>query len=72
MAKKCVVWDLDNTLWDGICLEGDVHMRPEVRAVVNELDQRGIIHSIASRNEEKVALKVLNDNRLIHFFVVPQ
>ena len=72
MAKKCVVWDLDNTLWDGICLEGDVHVRPVVRDVVNELDQRGIIHSIASRNEEKVALKVLNDNRLFHFFVVPQ
>ena len=51
-SKKCIVWDLDNTLWDGICLEGEVTPRPELRRVITELDQLGIIHSIASRNEE--------------------
>ena len=29
----CVVWDLDNTLWDGVLLEGDnVSLRPEIVA----------------------------------------
>ena len=28
--KKCVVWDLDNTIWDGVSLEGDVILNDEV------------------------------------------
>jgi FkbH-like protein len=71
-SKKCIVWDLDNTLWDGICIEGDVKPRPEIQRVISELDQHGIIHSIASRNEEEVAMKVLENHKLAHFFVVPQ
>ena len=33
---KCVVWDLDNTLWDGVLLEdGDVtvHVAPSLRSL---------------------------------------
>ncbi|MGX9225305.1 hypothetical protein ACWV95_01430 [Streptomyces albus] len=31
-TKKCVVWDLDNTVWDGVLLEGDeLTVRPGVR-----------------------------------------
>ncbi len=71
-AKKCIVWDLDNTLWDGICLEGNVTMRPAIREVISELDQRGILHSIASRNETEVAMQVLQAERMTHFFVAPQ
>ena len=40
--KKCVVWDLDNTLWDGICLEGNVKVKEDVIQVIKELDERGI------------------------------
>ncbi|MCU0491965.1 MAG: hypothetical protein MUD01_10275, partial [Chloroflexaceae bacterium] len=47
---KCVVWDLDNTLWDGILLEDHaVRLRPHVVAVIETLDSRGILQSIASR-----------------------
>lgn len=72
MSKKCIVWDLDNTLWDGICLEGDVTIRPAIRDAISSLDRRGIIHSIASRNEEDIAMKVLQDQRMIHFFIAPK
>ena len=34
--KKCVVWDLDNTLWDGVCLEGTVRLRPAVEAAIRD------------------------------------
>ncbi len=48
---KCIVWDLDNTLWDGTLLEGDkVRLRDKVRETILELDSCGILHSIASRN----------------------
>ncbi len=70
-TRKCLVWDLDNTLWDGICLEGDVCLRPEAPAVLQTLDQRGILHSIASRGEEQVALRQLEDFGLDQWFLTP-
>jgi FkbH-like protein len=70
--RKCIVWDLDNTLWDGICLEGEVTVRPVIRSVISRLDQKGILHSIASRNEKQIAQKVLQDQKLFHFFVAPR
>jgi FkbH-like protein len=72
MKKKCIVWDLDNTLWDGICLEREVTIRPEIREVIELLDSRGIIHSIASKNEEAVAKKVLQDQQMIDYFIAPK
>lgn len=72
LTRKCIVWDLDDTLWDGVCLEGEVQVRSEVLRAIKELDQRGILHSIASRGEESVALEALRDNNLIYFFLVPQ
>lgn len=50
-ARKCLVWDLDLTVWDGILAEGDdVKLRPGVLEVVRTLDERGIVQSIASKN----------------------
>ena len=71
-VKKCIVWDLDNTVWNGICLEGRVAVRPEIRKVIAALDQRGILHAIASRNEKEAAWQVLCEQDLAHYFVAPQ
>jgi FkbH-like protein len=71
-TKKCIVWDLDNTLWDGAHLEGDVRVRPDARRAIEELDHRGILHSIASRGDEKLALEALHKTGLRDFFLVPQ
>jgi len=62
---KCVVWDLDNTVWDGTLLEGDkVQLREGVREIIHALDARGILHSIASRNHAESALARLRDGEL--------
>jgi hypothetical protein len=42
---KCVVWDLDHTLWDGVLVEDGpekLQLKPGIAAVIEELDQRGI------------------------------
>ena len=70
--RKCLVWDLDNTLWDGICLEGSVSVRPEVLNAICELDKRGILQSIASRGDEETAMNVLIENNLDRYFLVPK
>jgi methoxymalonate biosynthesis protein len=55
---KCVVWDIDNTLLDGVYLEagdrpppGD----PVLLGVVRELAGRGILQAVASRNPPAAA-----------------
>ncbi len=70
---KCLVWDLDNTLWDGTLLEGDtLTLKPGVRELLETLDERGILLSIASRNHEQDALDRLQDFGLAPLFLVPQ
>lgn len=70
---KCVVWDLDNTVWDGILLEGDaVRLRPEVVRILQTLDERGILHSIASRNDETAAMAKLMELGIAEYFLYPQ
>lgn len=72
VLKKCIVWDLDNTLWDGVSLEGDVVVRAEVIRTIQELDRRGILHSIASRGDEDLAMKVLKEQETDGLFLVPK
>ncbi len=44
---KCVVWDLDNTLWDGVLLEdGQISLRTDVVDVIKTLDSRGILEQL--------------------------
>jgi FkbH-like protein len=71
-TRKCLVWDLDETLWDGVCLEGAVKVKPHVVRTLKELDTRGILHSIASRNDEDLALRTLRQYGLEGFFLVPR
>ncbi len=70
---KCLVWDLDNTLWNGILSEGDqVAVAPEVVEVIKALDQRGVLQSIASKNDAHFALERLRQWGLDAFFLYPQ
>jgi methoxymalonate biosynthesis protein len=55
---KCVIWDIDNTLLDGVYLEsGPQRPRPDpvMIGVLRELSGRGIIHALASRNPPEAA-----------------
>ena len=71
MAVKCVVWDLDNTLWDGILLEdSEVSLRPSVPGILKTLDERGILHSIASRNDRDSAFAKLREAAATAFAAV--
>ena len=70
---KCVVWDLDNTLWDGVLLEdGDVTLRPAVVDHIHRLDRLGILNSVASRNDPGQALAKLAEFGLTDMFLHPQ
>jgi len=73
MAVKCVVWDLDNTIWDGILLEdSEVRLRPAIPHILKTLDERGILQSIASRNDQAAAVAKLRELGLDEYFLYPQ
>ena len=73
---KCMVWDLDNTLWDGTLIETDdpslLKLKPGVLETIKELDQKGIIQSIASKNDYDVAWPVLEKLGIAEYFLYPQ
>lgn len=70
---KCVVWDLDNTLWDGVLLEDTtVRIRPHVVEHIRRMDALGVLHSIASKNDQTAAMDVLREHGLDQLFLYPQ
>ncbi|MEE8522450.1 MAG: HAD-IIIC family phosphatase [Thermoanaerobaculia bacterium] len=70
---KVLVWDLDDTLWSGTLLSGDaVEVRPAAEQTLDTLDRRGILHSIASRNDPETALGKLRELELEDYFIYPQ
>ena len=69
---KCVIFDLDNTLWEGILLEGDVQLRPGIKELFEWLDERGILISIVSKNAESDAMQRLEAEGLSEFLLYPQ
>ncbi|HLH61199.1 MAG TPA: HAD-IIIC family phosphatase [Ktedonobacteraceae bacterium] len=72
-SMKCVVWDLDNTLWNGTLLEDEqVSLRDEVIHVIKTLDERGILNSIASKNEYDIAMHKLEELGIREYFLYPQ
>lgn len=69
---KCLVWDLDNTLWQGTLLEApDVRLTPGLRDVIVELDSRGVLQSIASKNDYDLAWPRLEQLGVAEYFVHP-
>ncbi len=72
---KCVVWDLDNTLWDGILVEDGARklkLKPGIADVIRALDARGILHSVASKNNHDEAMLALKQFQLDEYFLCPQ
>ncbi|MEY9970598.1 FkbH-like protein [Lysinibacillus sp. RC46] len=70
---KCVVWDLDHTIWQGVLLEDkNVILREGVKKILEELDKRGILQSIASKNEHHLAIEKLKEFGIEEYFIYPQ
>lgn len=70
---KCVVWDLDHTLWSGVLMEdGDVYVKPEIITIIQTLDKRGILQSIASKNDYDLAMQKLDAFGLKDYFLYPK
>jgi FkbH-like protein len=75
-SAKVVVWDLDHTLWDGILVEHEckfsLQLKPGVAHTIKELDRRGIVNSIISKNDHDNAMGMLESLGIAEYFVFPE
>ena len=74
---KCVVWDLDNTLWAGVAVEGEADAAPPppnpiLLDIITKLEMRGIVSSVASRNDPSMRDLLLSHPDLKERMVAPQ
>lgn len=72
---KCLIWDLDNTLWKGTIIEDGIdkiRLNEGIKEILKELDSRGILLSIASKNNQEEVLEVLKKFEIIDYFLFPQ
>ncbi len=69
---KCVAWDLDNTVWNGILIETNpdkLMLRESVKEVMDVLDKRGVIQIVVSKNDRECVIPVLDRLGINDYFV---
>ncbi|QNP72650.1 HAD-IIIC family phosphatase [Streptomyces roseirectus] len=74
---KCVVWDLDGTLWDDVAVETATDElptpRPRMLAAIDTLTAHGVLSSIASRSAPAVLDRLADRLPEVHArFLAPQ
>lgn len=69
---KVVAWDLDNTLWKGTLVnDRNVQLNNAALDIIKELDRRGILNTICSKNDKKDATSKLDELGITEYFLYP-
>lgn len=66
---KLVIWDLDDTFWEGTLSEGGIHTIPNNIELIKRLTDCGVVNTICSKNDETVAFKQLSKLGIRDLFV---
>lgn len=73
---KLVVWDLDDTLWQGTLSESTAQSPLQIHSdrvqVIRDLWRQGVVHSICSKNDYAAAKEKLQALGLWDLFVFPK
>jgi FkbH-like protein len=71
-AVRLVVWDLDETFWQGTLTEGGITQYiQDHQDIVIELARRGIMSSICSKNDLTAVKEILENKGIWDYFVFP-
>lgn len=68
---KLIIWDLDDTLWNGTISEENVKINHTFVDFINHTLDMGIVHSICSKNDYAQTKKELNKLGIWDLFVFP-
>ncbi|KZN66259.1 hypothetical protein [Pseudoalteromonas luteoviolacea] len=69
---KLVIWDLDDTFWQGTLTEGGINYSHRHHNIVTALARHGIVSSISSNNNFEDAAEVLRKHDVIDYFIFPK
>ena len=68
---KLIIWDLDETFWEGTLTEGDINIPADHKTLIKRLTDIGVINSICSKNNWELVKNELNKHGLLEYFVFP-
>lgn len=68
---KLVIWDLDETFWEGTFAEGGASIPEGNKALVKRLTDIGIVNSICSKNDWEPTKAELERQGMLEYFVFP-
>ena len=68
---KLIIWDLDETFWSGTLSEEKIQVIESNIALVKTLTDRGIMNSIASKNDFEMAKNKLQEIGIWDLFIFP-
>lgn len=66
---KLLVWDLDETLWQGVLSEGEVSFPEENKKMICDAVNAGVMCAICSKNDLTMVTEKLREEGLLNFFV---
>ncbi len=66
---KLIIWDLDDTFWQGILSEGEVIMPLSNADLVKSITDHGVVNSISSKNDEEPAMDEISKGGVADLFV---
>ena len=66
---KLVIWDLDDTFWNGTLSEGGIKAIDTNIQLVKTLTNCGIINTICSKNDEQPVMQKLQELGIADYFV---
>ncbi|SDP06460.1 hypothetical protein [Clostridium gasigenes] len=69
---KLVIWDLDDTFWNGTLSEGGIKVDENTVKIIKELSKRGIMNSVCSKNTFVDAKEELVKLDLWDYFIFPK
>ena len=68
---KLIIWDLDDTFWNGTISEDTVRIPQKHRELLMQLTDIGIVNSICSKNDFDPTMAHLTSEGLSQYFVFP-
>ncbi len=70
-AVRLVIWDLDETFWQGTLSEGGHRYNQSAHDIVIALARRGIMSSICSKNDFAPVRAILEETGIWEYFIFP-
>ena len=68
---KCIIWDLDDTLWEGSIAESPVSISESCKELIHAIDSCGVIQTVCSKNLFEPVSDFLKQEGLWEYFIAP-